>query len=127
MGDDDHGGSLGDSATYDTCAKREWAAWCGTTAEYMIEAVVKNGFCKVKIQGDTTGRCQMLPKNAWFKDDDHGGSLGASATHDSCAKRDWANWCGTTAEYTLEAAPKSMFVVRALGSNRYAVSTFKKA
>jgi len=61
------------------------------------------GRCYVKIQNDTTGQCGTVPKNVWFDDSDYGGSLGDSATYPQCSSRGWATYCGTTAEYKIEA------------------------
>merc|ERR1740121_1222490 len=38
--DNEHGGNLGDSATYAACSARGWASYCGTAARYAIRQVV---------------------------------------------------------------------------------------
>jgi len=62
------------------------------------------GICNVKIQGDTTGNCPDIPKNCWFDDNRFGGFLGDTATYATCSAREWADLCGTTAEYKVVQA-----------------------
>jgi len=97
--DEKFGGLLGRYATFNTCSRRGWGSYCGTQAEYKIEAA---GTCFVKIEGnitDTTGRCQRKDKDKWFQDPTLEGTL---ATISTCQQRGWESFCGTKAEYKIE-------------------------
>mmetsp|Transcript_116356 Transcript_116356/g.184043 ORF Transcript_116356/g.184043 Transcript_116356/m.184043 type:complete len:271 (+) Transcript_116356:17-829(+) len=73
-------------------------------ANPLRKLVEVTGICLVKVERDTTGKCKEVPKSVWFQDEKFGGLLGRYATFNTCSRRGWGSWCGTQAEYKIEAA-----------------------